>query len=108
MTKFQRFVSYLALGTSIYGAYFLISGCFNLKNGTLYGQGVVALLAPVLIATPITILCLLIFIISACYVIRKKIKKESHVFGMETRLVWGAILLLNVYFFAGQTCPWIW
>jgi len=107
MTKFQRFVSYLNLGTSIYGAYFLISVCFNLKNGFLYGQGVLALSAPILIGTPITILCLIIFIISACYVIRKKIKKRSQVFGMETRLVWGAILLLNVYFFAGQTCPWI-
>ena len=108
MTKFQRFVSYLALGISIYGTYFLISGCFSLNNGTLYGQGALALLAPVLIATPINILCLLIFIILARYVIRKKIKKSSQVFGMETRLVLGAILLLNAYFFAGQTCSWNW
>ena len=107
MTKFQRFVSYLALGTSIYGAYFLISGCFNLKNGTLYGQGAVALLAPVLIATPITILCLLIFIILPEGQDRT-LKKSSQVFGMETSLVWGAILLLNVYFFVGQTCSWDW
>ena len=104
MTKFQRFVSYLALGTSIYGAYFLISGCPLLYSA---GQGALALLGPILIGTPINILCLLIFIILARYVIRKKIKMRSQIFGMETRLVWGAILLLNAYFFVGITCFWI-
>ena len=104
MNKFQRFVSYLALGTSIYGAYFLISGCPLLSSA---GQGSLALLGPILIGTPINIVCFLIFIILARYVIRKKIKNRSQIFGMETRLVWGTILLLNVYFFVGQHCFWI-
>ena len=107
MTKLQRFVSYLNLGTSILGTYFLISSCFNLENGILYGQGALVLYGPILIGTPITVLCLLIFIISALNVIRNKIKKMSQIFGMETRLVWGTILFLNVYFFVGLTCFWI-
>ena len=104
MTKFQRFVSYLALGNSIFWAYFLISGCPKLHAA---GQGAVALLAPVLIGTPINIACLLIFLILARYAIRKKIKNSSQIFGMEAGLIWGAILVLNAWFVIGISCFWI-
>ena len=86
MTKFQRFVSYLALGTSTYGAYFLISGCPHLSAA---GQGAVALMAPVLIGTPINFVFLLIFIVLEEYAIRKKIKKKGQDFGIEAGLVGG-------------------
>ena len=104
MTKFQRFISYLALGNSICWAYFLISGCPNLHAA---GQGAVALLAPVLIGTPINIACLLIFLVLARYAIRKKTRNSSQIFGMEAGLIWGAILVLNAYFVVGPSCFWI-
>ena len=104
MTKFQRFVSYLALGTSTYGACFLISGCPHLSTA---GQGAVALMAPVLIGTPVNFVYLLVFIVLEEYAIRKKIKKKGQGFGMEAGLVWGTILVLNAYFVVGPSCFWI-
>ena len=71
------------------------------------GQGAVALLAPVLIGTPINIACLLIFLILARNAIRKKIKNGSQIFGMEAELIWGAILVLNSYFVVVPSCFWI-
>ena len=72
------------------------------------GQGAVALLAPVLIGTPINIACLLIFLVLARYAKRKKIKNSSQIFGMEAGLIWGAILVLNVGFWlVGPSCFWI-
>ena len=104
MTKFQRFISYLALANSIFWAYFLISGCPNLHAA---GQGAVALLAPVLIGTPINIACLLIFLVLARYAIRKKTRNSSQIFGMEAGLVWGIILVLSACFLVGPSCFWI-
>ena len=104
MTEFQRFFSYLPLGTSIYGAYFFIRYCPSLSTA---GQGGLALLTPALIGTPINIACLLIFLILARYAIRKKIKNSSQIFGMEAGLIWGAILVLNAWFVIGISCFWI-
>ena len=104
MTKFQRFVSYLALGNSIFWAFFLISSCPNLSTA---GQGAVALMAPVLIGTPVTFICLLVHIVLEEFAIRKKIKKKGQGFGMEAGLVWGIILVLNAYFVVGLSCFWI-
>lgn len=105
MTKFQRFFSYIPLATSIYGAYFFKRYCPSLHTA---GQGAVALLAPLLIGTPINIACLLIFLILARYAIRKKIKNSNQIFGMEAGLIWGAILVLNVGFWlVGPSCFWI-
>ena len=104
MTIFQRFVSYLALGTSTYGAYFLISGCPHLSAA---GQGAVALMAPVLIGTPVSFVCLLVFIVLEEYAMRKKIKKKGQDFGVEAKLVWGKILVINAYFVVGPSCFWI-
>ena len=84
MTKFQRFVSYLALGTSIFWAYFLMSGCPHLSTA---GQGAVALMAPVLIGTPVNLICLLVLIVLDEFAIRKNIKKKGQGFGMEAGLV---------------------
>ena len=100
MGTILRIISYLALGNSIFWAYvyaFII--CKALGNGTLNGQGALAALGPFLIGTTTSIICLLAFIIWACYVLRKKIKKRTQVLGTESRLVWGAILLLNAYYF---------
>ena len=69
MTKSQRFVSYLALGASKYGAYFLISGCPHLSTAD---QGAVALMAPVLIGTPVNFVCLLGFIVLEEYANEKR------------------------------------
>tara|TARA_B100000401_G_C52178936_1_gene426879 strand:- start:164 stop:472 length:309 start_codon:yes stop_codon:yes gene_type:complete len=99
MTQLQRFFSYLPLGTSIYGAYFFIRYCPSLYTA---GQGALALLAPLLLGTPINIVCLLIFLVLARYAIREKIKNSSQVFGIEAGLVWGAILILNAWFFIGM------
>ena len=105
MTQLQRFFSYLPLGTSIYGAYFFIRYCPSLYTA---GQGVLALSAPLLLGTPINIVCLLIFLVLARYAIRKKIKNSSQIFGMEAGLIWGAILVLNVGFWlVGPACFWI-
>ena len=104
MTKFQRFVSYLALVTSMYGAYFLISGCPHLSTA---GQGAVALMAPVLIGTPVNFVCLLGFIVLEEYAIRKKIKKKGQGFGIEAGLAWWAILVINAYFVVGPSYFWI-
>ena len=104
MTKFQKFFSSLPLGTSIYGTYFFIRHCPNLHTA---GQGAVALLAPLLLGTPINIVCLLVFLISARYPIRKKMKNSSQIFGMEAGLIWGAILVLNAWFVIGISCFWI-
>ena len=104
MTKFQQFFSYIPLTTSIYGALFFIRYCPNLYTA---GQGALALLAPLLIGTPINIICLLIFLVLPRYKIRKKIKNSSQIFGMEARLIWGAILVLNAWFVIGISCFWI-
>ena len=104
MTKLQRFVGCLALGVSIFGAYFIISGCPQLSTA---GQGAVALMAPVLIGTPVSFVCLLVFIVLEEYAIRKKTKEKGQGFGMEARLVWGTILVLNAYFVVGPSCFWI-
>ena len=104
MTKFQRFVSYLALGNSIFWAFFLISSCPNLSTA---GQGAVALMAPVLIGTPVAFICLLVHIVLEEFAIRKKIKNSSQIFGMEAGLIWGAILVLNAWFVIGISCFWI-
>ena len=105
MTQLQRFFGYLTLGTSIYGAYFFTSYCPSLYTA---GQGMVVLLARLLIGTPINIVCLLIFLVLARYAIRKKIKNSSQIFGMEAGLIWGAILVLNVGFWlVGPSCFWI-
>ena len=99
MGTILRITSYLALGNSIFWAYFYTVCCIALRNGTLNGQGALAALGPFLIGTTTSIVCLLAFIIWACYVLRKQIKKRTQVLGIETRLVWGAILLLNTYYF---------
>ena len=99
MTQLQRFFGYLTLGTSIYGAYFFTSYCPSLYTA---GQGMVVLLARLLIGTPINIVCLLIFLVLTRYAIREKIKNSSQVFGIEAGLVWKAILILNAWFFIGM------
>ena len=99
MTQLQRFFGYLTLGTSIYGAYFFTSYCPSLYTA---GQGMVVLLARLLIGTPINIVCLLIFLVLTWYAILEKIKNSSQVFGIEAGLVWKAILILNAWFFIGM------
>ena len=84
MTRLQKFVSYIALGVSIFGAYFLTIGCPQLSTA---GQGAVALMAPVLIGTPVSFVCLLVFIVLEEYAIRKKTKEKGQGFGIEARLV---------------------
>ena len=81
-----------------------MSGCPHLSTA---GQGAVALMAPVLIGTPVNLICLLVLIVLDEFAIRKNIKKKGQGFGMEAGLVWGAILVLNAYFVVGSSCFWI-
>ncbi len=98
MGTILRIISYLALGNSIFWAFVYAAYCIGIKNGTIHGFSGIGIVAPFLYGTPINLICLLAFIISACYLILRKIRKRAQVLGIEPRLVWGAILLLNLYY----------
>ena len=98
MGAILRIISYLALGNSIFWAFIYTVCCIGIKNGTIIGFSGICIVAPFVYGTPINLICLLAFIICACYVVRRKIKKRTQVLGIEARLVWGAILLLNLYY----------
>ena len=96
---FLRIASYLPLTNSIFWACLYTNFCFGVLDGSISGQGPVVLMAPFFLGAPINIICLLVLILWVIFFTRKRMKKWSQVLVCEFRLVWAAILLLNIYMF---------